>query len=698
VDTLLETGLVNALLATGLALLAAGAGRFCRRPALVHGLWLLVLLKLVTPLLLYVHLPWWADRRPDDAGQAAVRLPDHPSRDPQGAVRWAPRENPSRDRQGAVVRLVPLPGGRGSEREEGPLAGGRGSERADVGRNAGPAWQPVLLAVWAAGCLACWGAAAWRIGRFRRLCRFATTPPAPLVAQVERLARRLGLRRCPQIAFLPAPVSPLLWALGPVPRLFLPAALWPALTAEQREALLVHELAHLRRRDHWVRRLELVVLGLYWWHPVAWWARRELREAEEQCCDAWVVWALPGSAAAYAAALVQTVTFLSRARCALPAAASGIGHVHSLKRRLTMILRTTPPRALSGAGLLAVLGLGALLLPLVPTRAGQTASEAPADRPAAKKSASRTQAPIALDFGVPAKKTVGRTTSEAKANPGARSEPATADRSEQLEKARDEVELLAAELDAKKAEYQEAQARLRHAQLALGRLAKLARAKAVSEEEMGQARADVEVREARLAGKKAEYRAAEIRLAQGRRRLAKLQRQPQHGAAPGPKTKARGLLCIPGVADLGVVHRGTDAACKFLLVNNTAEPLEIGTPRLSCACATAKCDRHLLDRGATAVLTCRVDSRRFTGTKHIKIYVPYTTEQGSTGETALTVRADSREATREDDKAAGPVAPDRARLKKLEDKVQTLLKEIGELRQEMRPKKNAGRDATDPNR
>ena len=67
--------------------------------------------------------------------------------------------------------------------------------------------------------------------------------------------------------------------------------------------LLLHELAHLKRRDHWVRWLELVVAGLYWWHPVVWWARRALREAEEQCCDAWVVWAMPDRSRTYASCL-----------------------------------------------------------------------------------------------------------------------------------------------------------------------------------------------------------------------------------------------------------------------------------------------------------------------------------------------------------------------------------------------------------
>src|SRR5438132_13752579 len=69
----------------------------------------------------------------------------------------------------------------------------------------------------------------------------------------------------------------------------------------------------------------------------------------------------------YAATLVEAVTYLSSARTALPLAASGIGHMHLLKRRLTMIMRGTTPRTLSAAGSLAVLGLAAVLLPLYPS-------------------------------------------------------------------------------------------------------------------------------------------------------------------------------------------------------------------------------------------------------------------------------------------------------------------------------------------
>jgi hypothetical protein len=161
----------------------------------------------------------------------------------------------------------------------------------------------------------------------------------------------------------------MLWAAGRRPRLLLPAALLPRLLPDQRAALLIHELAHYRRRDHWVRLLELIVGALYWWCPLAWWARRELSQAEEECCDAWVVWALPGAARAYATALVDTLDFLANTRPALPLAASGLGRVRHLQRRLTMIMRGRTRPSLTWCGALALLASAGVLLPLLPSRA-----------------------------------------------------------------------------------------------------------------------------------------------------------------------------------------------------------------------------------------------------------------------------------------------------------------------------------------
>jgi hypothetical protein len=167
----------------------------------------------------------------------------------------------------------------------------------------------------------------------------------------------------------------MVWGLGRLCLLF-PSGLLPRLDAKGRAALLAHELAHVRRRDHWVRVLELVVTGLYWWHPAVWWARREVREAEEVCCDAWAVWASGGHGRPYAVALLQVVAFVSRARLPLPAGASGVGQVSHLKRRLAMVMQGNTSRSLSGGSLGLVLGLGLLFLPLFPARGQEAAPSA----------------------------------------------------------------------------------------------------------------------------------------------------------------------------------------------------------------------------------------------------------------------------------------------------------------------------------
>jgi hypothetical protein len=193
----------------------------------------------------------------------------------------------------------------------------------------------------------------------------------------------------------------MLWTWGEPPRLLLPEGLWKQLSNAQQDTLLAHELAHLRRRDHWVRWLELAAVAVYWWHPIVWWAQRELQESEEQCCDAWVVTMLPAAAEVYAEALLQTVVYLSQARAPVAVGASGAGRVHDVKRRLIMILDGTAPKALSPAGRWAVLLVAAVLLPLWPTWASSQVS-APSDsfrpQPVAVSASQPGSVPVLNDY------------------------------------------------------------------------------------------------------------------------------------------------------------------------------------------------------------------------------------------------------------------------------------------------------------
>jgi len=107
-----------------------------------------------------------------------------------------------------------------------------------------------------------------RITRFQKLLRFAHPASAQIIDETEQLASQIGLRRPPEVVTLPGRISPLVWPIGKRVRLILPEELLSQVDQDERKTLIAHELIHLRRRDHWVRSIELVTLVVYWWHPV----------------------------------------------------------------------------------------------------------------------------------------------------------------------------------------------------------------------------------------------------------------------------------------------------------------------------------------------------------------------------------------------------------------------------------------------
>ena len=344
-------GLSNALAATVLAVGVAVLARLlARRPAALHWLWLLVLLKLVTPPLFEVPIviPATEGARGETIGLAV----DEPM-----AVTGPIDPETAEEQIRAELQVL--------EVSDGSLAAIR--DEVSFWEQWPRILVPWLTIAWLIGTGITLVVAAVRVARFRRLLRESYRAPDLVQALVEELSARLGLRRPPQAWFIDTPLVPLLWAVACRPRLIIPSDLWKSLSQRQRSLLLVHELAHLRRGDHLLRLFELLVTALYWWFPVVWWARHALRDAEEQCCDAWVIWAFPEEARIYAETLLDTVDFLNPSRTTEPLLASGFGRAHHLRRRLTMIMLGTTPRRLGWASGLGALALSAVLLPLTPS-------------------------------------------------------------------------------------------------------------------------------------------------------------------------------------------------------------------------------------------------------------------------------------------------------------------------------------------
>ncbi len=311
----LDVALTNAVLATGLALVAAAASRFTR-PAVAHGFWLLVFVKLLTPPLLELGVV----PRPEAASATVATVATEPSRSISMPFTG---ENASRP-----------PGTTTTPRDRGPDW---------------PSASTLAVTLWGAGALVLAALALLRLILFGRQARRSKPADAALARRLNALAARMDLVRCPPLRLLDSKISPLVFSLFGEPRIYLPRQLAESLEPAALDAVLTHELAHIKRRDHWVRGLELLVCPLFWWLPVTWWAKRSLHLAEELCCDEWVLKIVPGSRRAYADGLLETLELSVVGSAPLPALASGIASsrppgsrntsFETIEKRLIMIMK-----------------------------------------------------------------------------------------------------------------------------------------------------------------------------------------------------------------------------------------------------------------------------------------------------------------------------------------------------------------------
>ena len=163
---------------------------------------------------------------------------------------------------------------------------------------------PALVLVWVAGVsvlsvrlLAGW---IW----VRRLRVRGNAPAADDWQRIAtRLSRRLHIGRA--ILLLESMLVDVPTVIGWLkPVVLLPASALGALSPQQLEAILAHELAHIRRHDYLVNLLQTLVETLLFYHPAVWWLSRRIRVERENCCDDLAV-SLCGDPVAYANALAD---------------------------------------------------------------------------------------------------------------------------------------------------------------------------------------------------------------------------------------------------------------------------------------------------------------------------------------------------------------------------------------------------------
>ncbi|HTA46546.1 MAG TPA: GWxTD domain-containing protein [Bryobacteraceae bacterium] len=238
---------------------------------------------------------------------------------------------------------------------------------------------PWLTPVWIAGVVLFHlrGLASWMATR--RL-RNRGTCLAPDVWQDALVRLQTRLRLSKPVALLESALAEVPVVIGSLrPAILVPVGLLAGLPPGQIEAILIHELAHIRRHDYLINLLQTAVEGFLFYHPAIWWISNVIRTERENCCDDLVV-AMNGNAPEYAAALT-TLELTRQAASAAALAATG-GHLMKRIRRLLYPLER--PRAILTAvvsvGILSLTGALALMAwqaPQAPPSAATSQSQSP---------------------------------------------------------------------------------------------------------------------------------------------------------------------------------------------------------------------------------------------------------------------------------------------------------------------------------
>lgn len=252
------------------------------RPQLAFALWLVVFVKCITP-------PLWSS--------------------PAGAFCWLqPMQATIAQDSPAALTVVLLPADAGPSLSHAdsdlPRVNGNGKTCHGFFERFDPCvW---LASIWAVGGVAVLAITVVQRRRVAKLIRRAdANASVAYTAMLASLAHRLRIRWSVRLVVTES--------LGPAvlglirPTILLPRAAIDGRSADEIELILAHELMHVRRGDLWIALLRSLVLSLWWFHPLVWWAGRRASREAERCCDDAVLAELRCSPAHYARCLLDVL-------------------------------------------------------------------------------------------------------------------------------------------------------------------------------------------------------------------------------------------------------------------------------------------------------------------------------------------------------------------------------------------------------
>ncbi|HEX4343547.1 MAG TPA: M56 family metallopeptidase [Verrucomicrobiae bacterium] len=226
-----------------------------------------------------------------------------------------------------------------------------------------PAGSFALISVATMLLLVIWLTISW--WQIARTIRMAASGSAEIETMLEVAKHCLNLRRRVRLRMTPSAMSPAVCGLFR-PTILIPTILAERLSPEQRRAVLLHELVHLRRGDVWINCVQTLVQIAYWWNPLLWLANARIRRVREEAVDDTVMLALRDEAETYAPTLLEV------AKVAISRPLAGLRMVGilesrgALRQRIERLINFQAPRraGLTLVSAFSILAFTALAVPM----------------------------------------------------------------------------------------------------------------------------------------------------------------------------------------------------------------------------------------------------------------------------------------------------------------------------------------------
>ena len=173
-------------------------------------------------------------------------------------------------------------------------------------------FREMAFVVWLGVCLLVLLGVTIRWLRFWRWVRTSTQRESPeLDSLLDSISQQLGVRRRVQLIVTESLVGPAVIGFFRV-TVLIPAVVADKLQGKAVAPILAHELLHIRRGDLWVGLLQTVAQAIWWFHPLVWWVGRVTTREAERCCDEEVLGELNCDPASYARALLDVLDLKSQ--------------------------------------------------------------------------------------------------------------------------------------------------------------------------------------------------------------------------------------------------------------------------------------------------------------------------------------------------------------------------------------------------